>query len=120
MKYQRGFTLGGLLVWGFALVLLAVTAMKVLPSVLEYYKLLKDAKAVAAQVGPGATVADVKKSFAKFAEVDQLDFSPDDLDVSKESGQLVISFAYEKRIHLFHNVSLVIDYQGATAATGQE
>ena len=32
-----------------------------------------------------------------------------------ENGKVVIEFAYEKRIPLFLNVSLLIDYQGSTA-----
>jgi len=118
MKYERGVSLSGLMVWGFVFALVAMLAMKVAPSAIEYYKILKDSKAVVGQAPQGATVADVKKSFSKYAEIDHLDFTPDQLDISKESGQLVVSFAYEKRIHLFRNVSLVIEYQGSTAPGG--
>lgn len=113
-KYQRGFTLSGLIVWGAVIAVVAMMGMKVVPSVIEYYKILKDCKAVAAQVSQGATVADVKRSFAKFAEVDHIDFSADQLDISKEGGQVVISFDYEKRIPLFANVALLINYKGST------
>ena len=37
------------------------------------------------------------------------------LDVSKERGKIVASFDYDKRIPLFGNVSLVINYKGSTA-----
>lgn len=119
MKYQRGVSLSGLMVWGFVVALLAMLAMKVAPSTIEYYKILKDCKAVVAQAPQGATVADVKRSFSKYAEIDHLtDFTPDQLEISKEGGQLVVSFGYERRIPLFRNVSLVIDYQGSTAPGG--
>ena len=32
-------------------------------------------------------------------------------------GRIVIEFAYEKRIPLFWNVSLLIDYKGSTAGS---
>lgn len=115
MKYQRGVSLSGLLVWGVILVLVATTGMKIVPSAIEYSKILKDSKAVVAQAGPDVTVADVKKAFIKYADVDQLNFSPDQLDISKDGGKIVISFAYEKRIPLFANISLLIDYRGSTA-----
>lgn len=118
MRYQRGISLSGLLVWAFILILAAGTAMKIAPSVIEYYKVLKGAQGVVLQVSPGATVADVKKAFGKFAEVNGVDFSPEMLDVSKEGGQVVISFAYEKRIPLFRNVSLLIDFKGSTSPGG--
>jgi len=115
MKYQRGVALSGLIFWGIILVLVAVLGMKVAPTAIEYFKILKDSKAVVAQVGPDATVADVRKSFDKFAEIDMLEFSGSQLDISKDGGKVVIEFAYEKRIHLFWNVSLLIDYKGSTA-----
>jgi len=115
MSDQRGVALSGLLFWGFVLIMVSVLGMKVTPTAIEYFKTLKDAKAVVAQVGPGATVADVKQAYRKYAEIDQLELPAEQLEISKEGNQVVISFAYEKRIHLFANVSLLIEYQGSTA-----
>ena len=114
MNYQRGVALSGLLFWSFVIVMVAVLGMKVFPSVMEYSKVLKNSKTVAAQAPQGASVAEVKAAFNKYADVDYLTFSADQLDITKENGQIVISFEYEKRIPLFYNVSLVIDYKGST------
>ncbi|WP_153132855.1 DUF4845 domain-containing protein [Dechloromonas hortensis] len=114
MKHQRGVALSGLLFWSVVLFFFSIVGIKIAPTVIEYYKIKKDCKAVVAQIGKDATVADVKKSFDRFADIDSLDFKSDQLDISKENGQIVISFAYEKRIPLFANVSLVIEYQGST------
>ena len=116
MKYQRGVALSGLMFWGFVIAMVAVLGLKVAPTAIEYFKILKDCKAVVGQVAETATVAEVKASFGKFAEVDHLAFTADQLDVSKENGKIVISFEYEKRIPLFYNVSLLIDYKGSTAS----
>ena len=115
MKNQRGVALSGLLFWGFVIVMVAVLGMKVAPTAIEYFKILKDSKAVVAQAADTASVAEIKASFNKFAEVDQLAFTADQLDISKENGKIIISFEYEKRIPLFYNVSLLIDYKGSTA-----
>jgi hypothetical protein len=115
MKYQRGVALSGLIFWGVVITLVAVLGMKVVPTTIEYYKILKDIKATVNKVGPDATVADVRKTFDNFANIDQLDFKPEQLDVSKERGKIVVSFDYDKRIPLFGNVSLVINYKGSTA-----
>lgn len=114
MKNQHGIALSGLLFWSVVLVLVAVLGMKVTPTVIEYYKIKKDCKAVISQVGKEATVKDVRNAFDRFADIDMLEFKSDQLDISKEGGQIVISFAYEKRIPLFANVSLLIDYKGST------
>ena len=115
MKHQRGVALSGLIFWGIVITLVAVLGMKVVPTTVEYYKILKDIKATVAKVGPDATVADVRRTFDNFANIDQLDFKPEQLDVSKEKGKIVVSFDYDKRIPLFGNVSLVINYKGSTA-----
>lgn len=115
MKYQRGVALSGLIFWSIVLILVAVLGMKVAPTTIEYYKILKDCKSVVAKAGPDATVADLRTSFNKFAEIDMLEFSGNQLEISKDAGKVVIEFAYEKRIPLFWNVSLLIDYKGTTA-----
>lgn len=117
MKNQRGVALSGLLFWSVVLVLVAVLGMKVAPTYIEYTKILKDAKATVAKVGPDSTVADVRSTFDKFADIDMLDFKASQLDISKDGGKIVIEFAYEKRIPLFWNVSLLIDYKGSTAGS---
>ena len=115
MKFQRDVALSGLLFWGFVIAMVAVLGLKIAPTAIEYFKILKDSKAVVAQVAETATVAEVKAAFNKYAEVDHLAFTADQLDVSKENGKIVISFEYEKRIPLFYNISILIDYKGSTA-----
>jgi hypothetical protein len=115
MKYQRGVALSGLIFWGIVIALVAILGMKVAPTTIEYYKVLKDAKATVNKVGPDATVAEVRKTFDNFANIDSLDFKAEQLDISKDSGKIVASFDYDKRIPLFANVSLVINYKGSTA-----
>lgn len=121
MKYQRGVSLSGLMFWGAIFAAVAMLLIKVAPSAIEYYKVLKNAKATAANLQPGTTVPEVRKAFAKYAEVDHLvDFKPEDLDVSKDGNQIVISFDYEKRIQLFPSVALMINYKGTTGASGKD
>lgn len=115
MKHQRGIALSGLIFWGIVIALVAVLGMKVVPAYLEYFKVMKDAKAAVNQVGPEATVPDVKRAFDRFAEIDMLDFKGSDLEITKNNGRIVVMVAYERRIPLFSNVSLLLDFQGTTA-----
>lgn len=116
MKKQRGVALSGLLLWSFVLVIVAIFGMKVVPTALEYFKVKKAAEAVVAKAGSNATVPELRAAFDRQMQVDHLNFSSKDLDVYKNPrGVVVISFDYEKRIPLFANVSLVIDYKGSTA-----
>ena len=44
-----------------------------------------------------------------------LELPSSQLEISKDGGRIVIEFSYEKRIPLFWNVSLLIDYKGSSA-----
>lgn len=114
MKYQRGFELSRLIYWGIALSLVALLGMKVVPSVMEYYKTVSAIKKTVGNVSPGASVPDVRKAYDKFAEIDQLEMKAADLDISKDGGNIVISFAYDKKIPLFGPASLLIEYRGSS------
>jgi hypothetical protein len=70
--------------------------------------------ATAADTGLKASVA-VRASYAKRAEIDNIkSLSEKDLDITKEGGELVISFAYTRKVPLFKNVSIVFDFEGAS------
>lgn len=115
MHRQRGVALSGLLFWGVIVAVVAMLGMKVAPSVIDYYTILKNVKAVAAS-SSGRTVPEIRSAYSKFAEVDHTQtLQPSDLDISKDGNEIVIAFAYEKRIHLFANVSLLIDFQGSSS-----
>lgn len=118
MKHQRGISLSGLIFWCIVLALVAILGMKVVPTLTEYYKIRKDVQTVvAAQAAPDATVADIRKAFDKFVEVDNLtDFKSSQLDIYKNNlGQITIDFDYERRVQLLDDVSLVIRYKGSSA-----
>ncbi|RLJ64977.1 DUF4845 domain-containing protein [Sulfurisoma sediminicola] len=116
MKRQRGVSLSGLLM-GIAIIIpAALLGMKVTPSVIEYYKILKAAKTVGKDSAlQSASVPDIRKAFDKHAEIDNFKkITSQDIEVTKEGGQLVVSFAYQDKIPLFANVSLVMDYEGSS------
>lgn len=115
MKKQRGLALSGLIVWGIVIALVAIFGMRVLPSYLDYYKTVKAIKAVVAQAGPDASVAELRQAYNKYFITDSLTLVGNDLDISKREGRIVIEFGYEKRIPLLGNASLVIDYHGTSA-----
>jgi hypothetical protein len=113
---QRGVSLSGLIVVLAVLGVIAVTAMKIFPTFVEY-RAIKSA--IATAKATNGSVAEIRSSFDKNADVQMIDsITGKDLAISKETGQTEIGFAYEKKIPLFGNVSLLIDYAGTTAANG--
>lgn len=118
MGRQRGLSLLGLIVIGILIALVAVVGMKVAPSVIEYFNILKAVKSMAGSGElRGATVADVRRSFDKRADVGYItSINGSDLDIGKEGNDIVISFAYSKKIPIFGNVSICIDFEGSSAS----
>jgi hypothetical protein len=113
---QRGVSLSGLVFVLAIIGVVAVFGMKVLPTYIEY-RAVKDG--IAHAKATGGTPGDMQTSFNKSADINRVDsIGGRDLVISKESGETEISFAYQKRIPLAANVSLLIDYAGTTAKDG--
>ncbi len=115
MNNQRGVALSGLLFWGVIIAVVAMLGVKVAPEVIDFYKIKKSVKSTAANA-TDKTVAEIRVAYSKYAEVEHIKtITPADLDISKEGNDIVIAFSYEKRIPLFANVSLLIDFQGSSS-----
>ncbi|MGH8680316.1 MAG: DUF4845 domain-containing protein [Burkholderiales bacterium] len=116
MRRQRGMGFAGVLLLLIAIVFVAIIGMKLVPAYIEYFT-IKNAVTAITQSGElrNATVADVRKAFDSRANIDDITaVRPGDLEVTKDGNQIVIAFAYEKRIPLFSNISVVIDFASST------
>ena len=113
-RRQRGLSMTTLLVAAVVIVFGALGFMKVGPAYKEYFE-VKRAISAAAQEGRTGTVADVRKGFERRAIIDNIEvIGPQDLEISKEGGEVVVSFSYSKKVGLFGNVSLLIEFAGAS------
>lgn len=112
-RRQRGVTLIGLLFWGGLLAVSAVVAMKVFPTVLEYYTVQRVVDRIAA--GNPSTVPQVRQEFDKatLVEYSIQSVKSSDLTISKDANdRVVIEFAWDKEVDLFGPVYLLIKYRG--------
>ena len=113
-KKQKGITLWGVAIAGFFLIIAAMLTVKILPTVTEFYKVKKNIHATVNKEGANAAKKDLMRTYDKYADVDMLNVSSNDLTFQKQGGQWVITADYEKRIHLFWNAYLVLDYYAST------
>ena len=117
MNNQRGVAITGLLFWGILIALVAVLGMKVGPEYLDYYKILKSVKSISAGAS-SQTVPEIRAAYDRYADINYIStLKGSDLDISKDSNGVVIAFAFERRIPLFYNVSLVTDFEGSSSGT---
>jgi hypothetical protein len=110
-RHQRGVTLIGLLFWGVLIAFAAVVGMKVVPTAMEYFTIQKAVTKIA--VGNPATVSAARTEFQRIKDVEySIQLDPADLVVTKENDKVVISFAYEREIHIGGPAYLVMKYEG--------
>ncbi|HEX6528533.1 MAG TPA: DUF4845 domain-containing protein [Burkholderiales bacterium] len=115
-KEQDGLSLMGLITVLFLVVIVALFAMKIIPSFLEF----RTAKTAIELVARSAqTPADARRAFENRATIDNIDsVKPSDLEITREGNQMVIAFAYRKEVTLFGPVGLYINY-AANSKGGQ-
>jgi hypothetical protein len=116
MRKQQGLSLVSLILVSAVVIGVAVVGMKVAPSVIEYYTVIKHIKRIA---GSGAaTVAEVRSAYERQSAIDDTpSITGADLEITKEGNQIVISFEYAKKIHIAGNVSICIDYAGSSSGS---
>jgi hypothetical protein len=112
---QSGLSLVGfLLVAGFVGIVL-VLGMKTIPAVIEYYIILKNVNAIVKNGEiKGGTVADYRTAFSKRSVMDEMSsVTAADLDIIKDSNGIEISFAYDRKVHMFGPVSILFEFEGS-------
>ena len=113
---QRGVSITGLLIGLVIFIVVALFAMKLIPSFLEYRSAKSAIEAIAQQA---PSPADVRRAWEARAAIDDIStIQASDLQISREGNQMVIAFAYRKEVPLFGNVGLYIDY-AASSKGGQ-
>lgn len=116
IQQQKGFSLSGLLVASFFLIMLAVLGMKLAPVYLEYSSIKKNLEATAKEASSQETdINQIKMAFAKRAQIDNIkSITAQDIKVKKENGRVILSTQYVKQIPLISNISLHIDFDATS------
>ena len=109
---QHGITLLGLLFWAIIVGFIALLAMRVLPTMSEYFTIQKAVNKVA--LDGGSTVPEIRAAFEKQKDIEYSiqSITSKDLDITKENDRIVIRFAYNKEIELMAPVFVLIKYEG--------
>lgn len=113
---QNGVSLTGLILVLAVLGVVAVLALKILPTYTEY-RAVKNA-IVTAKAAGGNSAPEIRKAFDANATVAYITaISGSDLTVEREGDGVEVSFAYEKKIPLVGPASLLLEYQGTTGTS---
>ena len=109
---QRGVTLLGLLLWAIIIGFLALLAMRVLPTMNEYFTIQKAVNKIAME--GGTTVPEIRAAFERQKQIEYSiqSISSKDLDITKENDKITIRFAYDKEVEVMAPVFLLLKYEG--------
>lgn len=117
LNRQRGI---GMFMLVFVFVVCAAVLMlglKLFPVYSQYFNVKSVFKAMATseEVRTG-TVADIRKSFERRAIIGYVEaITKEDLEITKEGGETVVSVAWQEKIPLFTGYTLVVDLSVSTA-----
>ncbi|MES2281412.1 MAG: DUF4845 domain-containing protein [Pseudomonadota bacterium] len=107
---QLGISFIGVLFVVGVFAFIGVIAAQAFPTMTEFQTITKAASKAAAE---GKSVAEVRTNFDKIAQIDDIkSISGKDLEVTKEGDKTVVSFAYNKEIHIGGPAYLLIKYAG--------
>ena len=113
---QRGVSLTGLIVVGGLLIVVGIVGMKVLPAYIEYFTVKKIFASMEAAGDIKGSVRDIRSSFDKRNAIEDVkSVSSQDLEITKEGGETVISAAWSTKIPLVGNASACLDFAVTTA-----
>ncbi len=115
-KPQRGLALSTLFIWLFILIVLALTGMKLIPPWMEFATARKAINEIAADKVGTTTPQEIRRAFSSRATIDDISaVKPEDLEITKEAGEIVISFAYRKEVPMFANMGVYMDFAATSA-----
>ncbi|MEJ8848992.1 DUF4845 domain-containing protein [Variovorax rhizosphaerae] len=105
---QRGISFIGLLFVAIVLACVGVVVAQVIPTLVEYQAIQK----AATQAKEGVTVPEVRAIFDRAQAIDDFKLTGKDIVVEKVGEKVVVSYAYEREIHLFGPAYLTMKYKG--------
>ncbi len=115
MKRQTGMSLIGLLLTGVLLGGVFLLGMKTVPAFTEYTAIKRAINSIASNGGGNASISELRKDFDRHAAVDDItSVRGADLGIAKRAGAVQISIAYERKVPVVANVSLVFDFEASS------
>lgn len=115
-KPQRGLALSALFVWLFIIIMLALLGMRLIPPWMEFATARKAIQEISADKVGTTTPQEIRKAFDNRATIDDITaVKGQDLEITKDGSEIVISFAYRKEVPLVANMGVYMDFAASTA-----
>jgi len=116
MRRQRGVGLVQLIVTLAVLGFVGVMLAKVMPSYLEFFSVKKMLSAMEQTGETKGTVREIRQAYERRNAIEDVkSVKPEDLEITKEGGETVITASWSARVSLVYNISACLDFVVTTA-----
>lgn len=116
LNKQAGISLSGLIGALAVIGVVGIFAMRMVPAYIEYNAIKT---AIVEVRDAGGSIREMQGAFNRRTSVNDVEaVRGQDLVFTRDGEDMQISFAYEKRLPLMGNVSLLIDFAGTTDPSG--
>ena len=106
---QRGMSFIGLLFVAAVLAATGVVVAQAIPTFIEYQAVIKAVN----KASQGSSIPEIRVMFDKAASVESIkSISGKEIEIAKENDKWVVSFAYQREIHLAGPAYLTLKYAG--------
>ncbi len=114
---QRGITFVGFILIAAALIFVAITGMKLVPAYIHSAQITRIFKEITSDSAMrDASVRDIKESYSKRANMNYItDITAEDIEISKEDGQLHLSASYSVKIPIAGNATLLLEFNPSSS-----
>ena len=114
---QTGMTMIGILFIGMLVVFAALVAMRMAPAYMEYGSVVKVLKAMSNDPDlKTMSIKEIRSSYERRSSIDNItEVKAEDLDISKDGGEVVIEATWSAKKPVIGNVSVVMDFTASTA-----
>ena len=116
MRKHKGFTLMGAIGGMIVLAFIGLFAAKLLPSYLEFFAVKKILASMEAAGDTKGTVRDIRLAFDRKNSIEGVkDVKGDDLEITKEGGDAVVTATWSVKVSMIYNFSACLDFVATTA-----
>ena len=113
MRKEQGISFLGFMMLAVLLAAAALIGFKITPVYVEYFT-VKKILAATAMEAKDAQPSEIRRIVDRKLSTDYVEaITPSDLEIEKQSGQLVLSVSYVKKIPLVANVSLYFEFDAS-------
>jgi hypothetical protein len=116
MRRMKGIGLVQLIVTLAIVAFIGVMLAKMMPSYLEFFSVKKMFAAMEQTGETKGTVREIRSAYERRNNIEDVkSVRPEDLEITKDGGETILTASWSARVHLFYNVSACLDFVVTTA-----